>query len=138
MDLLQSTTLAVLEKALEAGTLRQRVIANNVANINTPGFKRSTVVFEEELRRSMAGDDRLPLARTHPAHLAGGGLAGPLEVEPRVVRETGTALRPDGNNVSLDEEMVDLAMNTFKYQAVSQLASGKIGTLHHVISEGRR
>lgn len=138
MDLLNNPTATTLEKALEAGTLRQRVIANNVANINTPGFKRSTVVFEQELRRAIGRGSRLALARTNPAHLAGNGPLTPSEVEPQVVRETSTSLRPDGNNVSLDEEMVNLAMNTFQYQAAAQFLSGKISKLRHVISEGRR
>lgn len=136
MDLLTSPAIQALEKGMGVAMLRQEVIAGNVANINTPGFKRASVSFEEEYRRALQARASLPLATTHPQHIK--NVPDITSVEPRVIYHTDTAMRPDGNNVNLDEEMVGLAMNAFNYQFLSQQLGKRITMLRHVISEGRR
>lgn len=128
-------TWQVLTKALEAASLRQRVIAHNVANLNTPGFKKSQVRFEEELRAAL-DSSRLPLYRTHPQHLDPRPRLD--AVSPRVVREEETAARPDGNNVDLNEQMVQLAMNSLYYQVAVQAVNSYLGRLRYVITGIRR
>jgi flagellar basal-body rod protein FlgB len=135
MDLVGGRTWEVLNRALAAYSLRQRVIAHNVANLNTPGYKKYRVGFEEELRAALSRTD-LPLYRTHPRHLD--PRPALEEVQPRVVRETGTSSRPDGNNVDLTEQMVQLAMNQLYYQVAAQAASGYLARLRLVITGGRR
>ena len=123
----ESPTLLALQKALDAGSLRQRVIANNIANINTPGFKKSSVefqiLFETALNRP------LPLAKTDPRHLSARG-AG---LEPRVITHNNTSIRADGNNVDIEEEMISQAANMLAYQTTAQLVSGKYASLERVI-----
>ena len=126
----------VLSKYLDTALLRQEVIANNIANVNTPGFKRSYVVFEEELRQAMGVTDSLQMERTHPRHFGGGdSLEG---IEPEVGTDTSTSTRVEGNNVDVEEEMAELAMNGINYYLAAQQLNNKLAMLSHVISEGRR
>lgn len=125
--------MSLLARALDTEALRQRVIAHNIANLNTPGFKRSRVDFQSFMQAALDGSAGR-LKQTDPRHLAGraGDVAGP-GVE--IVR--GTSQRADGNNVDLDREMVELVDNAFGYRAVSQFWSGKHGIYAHVIRGGR-
>lgn len=129
------STFGLLHGGLDAAAERHRVIVNNVANVNTPNFKRSEVVFEENLRRALAAG-RLPLAVTHPRHLGGPAHLEEVRYGVRVDRQT--AMRADGNNVDIDREMAAMAANQLKYNAMTQVASEKYSLLRYVIHEGRR
>lgn len=129
-----SPVLEVLTRALDAAALRQRTIAHNIANVNTPGFKRYYVTFEEELRRALQVEGGLPLYRTHPRHLP----QSTFSVEPRVEQERTTSMRKDGNNVDIDREMVELAMNSINYNLAVQQLNGRLGIWRYIINEGRR
>ena len=122
-----------LVKGLSASALRQRVIAHNLANFNTPGFKRSAVSFEEQLARArQPGGDGLK--RTHPAHL-NGALGEPVA---KVKQDRTTTRRPDGNNVDLETEMIDLVINQLRYNAYVQQVNSRFNRWRYVINEGRR
>jgi len=123
-----------LRKALEAAALRQRVIAHNLANANTPGFKRYYVTFEESLKRALRGEQELRLYQTHSRHLPGSG----PEVEARVEQDRFTTMRQDGNNVDIEREMVELVMNSLNYNLAVQQLNGRLGMWRYVINEGRR
>ena len=66
MELFSSQVLVSIKKGLDAGALRQRVIANNIANVNTPGFKKSAVEFESLLKAAL-GRDTIKMVTTHPS-----------------------------------------------------------------------
>ncbi|MTI80197.1 MAG: flagellar basal body rod protein FlgB [Firmicutes bacterium] len=134
-DIFNDPTVMALKKDLDTGTLRQKVIANNLANLNTPGFKKSFVSFEEQLQASM-GKDKLPMRTTRSGHI--GGVKNPAEVEPKVEQQTNTSLRPDGNNVDADEEMVNLAATQVKYNTSAQALSGYYSLVSQIISSSRR
>ena len=126
-------TYGLLKKALDASYLRQQAISNNIANINTPNYKADRVVFEEELKKSMAGSG-VSLKATHDNHI---GLREADEgVEPRLVKDSSPAMRNDGNNVDVDLEMSNLAANQLLYSALVQQTSQKISTLRYVIKGG--
>jgi flagellar basal-body rod protein FlgB len=131
-SILSSPQETVLEHALGAAALRHKVIANNIANVNTPGFKKSDVVFEDKLAEAMAGK-RLPLARTHAGHLPGRP-GDPFT--PTVVTDTTTSLRTDGNNVDIDAEMANVAKNTLYYEAVASQLARYFNNLKAVIRGG--
>lgn len=134
-NLFNAQTMQVLTKVLDTAALRQEVIAHNLANLNTPGYKKSSVTFEESLCEALGADSKLALVTTHPRHLA--GFSAIKEVSPETITDFGPGLRPDGNNVDLVEGLVNQTMNSFNYQATAQLLSGKITGLRTVI-EGRR
>src|ERR1051325_11235246 len=123
--LFNSTAQRVLERALGASGMAQEAIAHNLANVETPGFKRSEVLFQDRLAAALAAQENargsLKGARTNDRHLPIGE-PSPLEaVEPEVVVRAETSLRPDGNNVDLDAEMVKLSENEMLYEALTQL-----------------
>lgn len=91
-----------LEAGLRAAGLRGRVIAHNVANLETPGFRRAEVRFEEMLARAMkqGGDERIDLA----------------EVVAQVIRPRSTPLDARGNDVNLDLEVGEMIKNGARYK----------------------
>ncbi|MCL6477620.1 MAG: flagellar basal body rod protein FlgB [Peptococcaceae bacterium] len=134
MNLFDNPLIMALSKQMDAAALTQRVIAHNVANVNTPGFKKSYVSFGEELRRAL--DEKAPVLLTsHPRHM--GGALDIKQVAPRVVQETDTTMRYSQNNVDIDQEMVNNAANTILYNFCAQTISGKLGLLGYVIRGGR-
>ncbi|MHB1419349.1 MAG: flagellar basal body rod protein FlgB [Bacillota bacterium] len=144
VDLLNNNpTIVALEKSLDAAALRQRVIANNIANVNTPGFKKSGVTFEKNLKaalgESVGTADSLSLARTNPQHMSGGTSTVDLqELAPEVQQDLETSNRADGNNVDIDEEMLNVSMNNINYNMNVQQLNERLGILRYVINEGRR
>lgn len=115
-----------------AASLRHKVLTNNIANVNTPGFKRSEVVFEDRLAEAMAGK-KLALARTNAKHLPGGRGGSSA---PAVVTDATTSLRTDGNNVDIDAEMANVAKNTIYYDAVAQMLGRYYTNLKSAIKGG--
>jgi len=130
----------ILERALGASGLAHDVIAHNLANIDTPGYKRSEVIFQDRLRAAIkaAREGGLTGFRTDDRHISIGDLPSPGSVEPSVIVRAETSLRADGNNVDIDSEMVKLSQNTLLYQALAQLVRHKLNQLRSVITEGRR
>ncbi|MHB1126192.1 MAG: flagellar basal body rod protein FlgB [Bacillota bacterium] len=141
MEILTNPTIVALEKSLDAAALRQRSIANNIANVNTPGFKKSGVTFEENLKaalgESLDTGTRLSLARTNPRHLSVGSNGDLRELKPELQQDLTTSMRPDGNNVDIDEEMLNLSMNNLNYQMTVQQLNERLGILRFVITGGR-
>lgn len=134
MDLFSSQIMVALVKELEAGALRQRVIANNIANVNTTNFKKSTVEFSSLLKKALSKEP-VELRTTDPRHF--GVKPSLAELRPEVVLHQETTMRTDGNNVDIDEEMVNLAANSMHYQMVGQALSERYAGLSYVIT-GRR
>lgn len=130
MEIFSNPVMVSLTKGLDAEALRQRVIANNVANVNTPNFKKSAVSFESLLKKAL-GRESLEMITTNPKHFGG---APPLaELQPEVNLNKATTMRADGNNVDIDEEMTNLAANGIQYQATARELSDRISLLSFVI-----
>lgn len=132
-------TTDVYKKVLDGLSTRQHVFANNLANVDTPNFKRSEVTFEEQLSRSILqqkGDafPGIPISYTNPLHFSLDDYTP--YIQPDVIIDKNTTYRNDGNNVDIDLEMTKLAKNEVAYSAVSQLLAGKISGLKYVIGEG--
>lgn len=107
-----------LRSALDALTLRQRVIAANIANADTPGFKASEVRFEDLLVQALR--------------------QGRTDVQPEIATRADTSLRADGNNVDVEEQMLALSETALTFTALSRLAGARLALLRSAISEGRR
>jgi len=101
----------LLKSGLDATELRSRVIANNIANINTPKYKRKYVAFEETLKDSM---DK--------------------SAKPEIKTDTSSKIRADGNNVDLENEKVNQAATTLEYNALITLTNIKLGMSRSVIT----
>jgi len=104
MNLVETPLMHTLSRALDLTSARQSLVSQNVANIDTPGYKTRDIDFRQELQRALA-DEQLP------------------EVAPVVREVSGLIERPDGNNVSLDEEASNLLLYQRAYQAAAQAIS---------------
>ena len=128
-------TSVLLEKSLNVSALRYEVIANNLANIDTPGFKKSYVVFEEILQDALENKKSISIRRTHPGHF---GISDRIEeIQPRAEKDTQTSLRLEGNNVDIEDEMIQLVMNSVNHNFAVQRLNSKLAAMRYVISDGR-
>lgn len=116
MALFTDRVTAGIETALDAVSMRQQVTANNIANMNTPGFKASRVEFEANLSRAMA--------HGNPAR------AGAQVVQAQ------TAENPDGNTVNMADEQAILVKSNLQFDALVHALNHKISTLRTAI-QGR-
>jgi flagellar basal-body rod protein FlgB len=122
--------LTVLEKGLNASSLRQKVLADNVANVDTPGFKRSDVDFQLALNVALGRcGPALSLKTTVPRHIT----SGLAENQSIVQTDRSTSFRNDSNNVDIDREMVNVAENGLYYNALTRTISSQLAMLRMVI-----
>ena len=129
-----SPVVNVSQNAMGAATLRQKVISNNIANVNTPNFKKSEVVFEdllsEELEDSNSG--KLKMSRTNEKHFP--VKKGLKNVQPVVDQINETSMRTDKNNVDIEIEMANLAKNSIYYNAVARQMGDYFSGMKSVIA----
>ena len=117
-------TATALEQALNGQAARQRATADNLANVDTPGYRPRQVMFEDQLRNALATRDDPDTADTV------------ARVQPQSLTTDGPALRRDGNAVDLEGEMVRLAESQLHYSALVKLLSHKLSMLKSVATEG--
>ncbi len=111
--LFTSTTRQTLYKSLDAGTLRSKVLAENIANVNTPGYQRKEVAFEEDLRKAL--EKKLPGDTRQSDHLAIEKGIDLSKVQPEVFTPIDPTQPGEINNVDIDMEMSKLAENQILY-----------------------
>ena len=135
-----ATTVDSLQIALGASTQRMEVIGNNMANVNTPNFKRSEVSFEGALTQALQGGGGLAARRSSPRHMQFPGTYERLsEVTPLTHTVQDTTMRTDGNNVDPDKEMAALTKNVVLYNALTTRVGDELKNLGSIITEaGRR
>jgi len=112
----------ILEKSLDVESLRKKVISDNIANVDTPHFKRREVNFEAELKRALNENkknlERLPALMTDEKHIPFFVDRDLRSVDSRVNLDYTTSYRNDGNNVDIEKEMVDSSKNMMRYNAI--------------------
>lgn len=121
---------------LDKSTLRHTVLSNNLANFNTPGFKRSDVQNTDNFSTQLSRAYGSRLNRTDSRHLPG-TVQGKSE-QFSVIQDRTSMMRNDGNNVDPDRERVLLTENQLYYDSLIDAISRKLGQLRTVIGEGRR
>lgn len=136
MDLLTNPSIQRLEGALHAASLRQQVLANNIANVDTPHFKRSDVAFEKLLSKAIGSGAGKSLTgrMTDSRHIPIGASA--LPVKARIVSEEKTAINNNRNNVDIEKEMALVAENQLRYNLYVQQLNHEIRMMRIGI-EGR-
>ena len=102
----------VLDKAADASWMRQEAISNNIANVNTPGYKRQDVAFEDSLQEAIS-NSRYRSTDEKVANLSKADLRIRSYTD-----SSGFSYRLDGNNVDIDTENAALARNQLKYNAL--------------------
>jgi flagellar basal-body rod protein FlgB len=101
-----------LERYLDLLSARQRLVASNIANADTPGYRAQDIDFQRELQNATGAD-------------------------PRSIDAPGLLAKNDGNNVSLDREARLLAENALRFQMASNLLRSQVRTVRSAIAEGK-
>ncbi|HLI99326.1 MAG TPA: flagellar basal body rod protein FlgB [Bradyrhizobium sp.] len=128
-------TLSILRTKMQWHQERQRVLAENVSNSNTPNFKPRDLIepkFETGSGVVGGGSAPLPIARTSQAHISSGAVDPTFEQN----RRAGFQTRPAGNAVSLEEEMLKVSANQMDYAAATSLYSKSLHLLKTAIGKG--
>jgi flagellar basal-body rod protein FlgB len=118
MDLFD-TTQTGLERALSGSSLRQQAIAQNLANVNTPGYRRQDVDFASALHA--AWDQGTPKVES---------------VDPTVQTDQSAVMRADGSSVDIDTEAAAQAKNGLQYEAISAVIKSRTSILRSAIGIG--
>lgn len=123
------------ESVLHLLELRHRLISENIANAETPGYKVKKVHFQEELERMInAGNgDGLQLNRTDQRHLPQAAGSGPVPYT--IVENSDTAMSNNRNNVDIDKEMANLAENQLMYNYMIDRVSGHYNKYKRLLSD---
>jgi len=108
-----------IEKAMQGSLLRQQVLANNIANANTPGYQRSDVDFQSALAQAFSSG-------THSTSRLEG-----ITFSPQAAADG--AMQVDGNTVDINTENADLSENTLDYQALESVMGTRMSILKTAI-----
>ncbi len=134
-QLFNSPNFNYLPRGMTAATMRQEVISHNIANVNTPNYRKSAVEFEDILAKEIYGEDtgdKLQMVRTNDAHLPAEHL--PIHATPTMVQDNTTIMREDNNNVDIDIEMATLLKNQLYFNALANQMRGHVTKLRNVIT----
>jgi flagellar basal-body rod protein FlgB len=129
------STLNTLERSLDVRLSRHNVLAGNLANVDTPGYKPKDVDFATAMSAAGAGEAG-SLAVTDGGHMAIGGGMG-IGGNIPVVETGGESEGMDGNRVDLDRTMTSLAENGMQYGATARAASKKLAILRYAAGDGQ-
>ena len=124
----------LLSKGLDGSFIRQRALANNVANAQTPNYKRQDVDFISVLRRKQGENKSLPLKATSKSHLKGSEFRQDHFFS--FVLQKNTSYRNDKNNVDIEVEMAEVAKNALYYNTLSRQIDEQFSILRNVINKG--
>ena len=127
MDVLMNNSMLMLQKSMDYVWQKQRVISENIANVDTPGYKAKFVVFEDELRRKLEGAD-ISFSRKESVKEA-------IRSSVPILRDTpNETMRLDGNNVNIDAENVELARAQLNYDFLSRQINDQFMRLRTIIT----
>ena len=116
-------------RGLDASWAKNEIISSNIANVDTPGYKKKKAVFGDLLNNELSSST---LKTTHVRHMQTDVNSSGLIVS----RDMSTTnMRTDENNVNIDEEMSDLSKNQIYYNVLTQRATGEISKLKSAIQE---
>jgi len=123
--------LEIITRALTGSARRGELIANNLANVSTPGYKRQDIDFKSALKKEMGSDSSVSLQTTKSNHL-------PFSRQYTAVQtdQNSRNFRNDGNSVDIDVEMAELAKNSIYYNVMTNRAAGHFSSLNQVIQQG--
>jgi flagellar basal-body rod protein FlgB len=137
-DISFGSTVGMLKNAMDGSAEAHSAIANNIANAETPNFKRTDVSFKEALAETLPRTDdpsELALVTDDPRQIPAGPEfeAKPFEITATV--DTTSQMRNDGSNVDVDQEMAKLSLNSSYGQTMGQLLGTQYSRLRQAIQE---
>jgi len=128
-DRMKINTLAT---GLEVASVKNRVIAENIANVDTPEYKAQDLEFYDVMNEVLDNGKKLPLTTTNEKHLPPS--SGSVDVSSFVYQQNNPSVRNDGNDVNIDYEMTQMAENTIRFNMMSDITAGKFTKLKNVIA----
>jgi flagellar basal-body rod protein FlgB len=131
-------TTQLLNEAVKGAKQEHNQIANNIANVNTPGFHTSSIDFRSALKASIEAPedpDTLALTTDDDRQFEIGQSTEPVPYAPKPQVDTTTQMRVDGSNVDIDQQMAELSGNTGYQQTMSQFLSEQYKFLREAITE---
>ena len=129
-------TISTLERSLDLRSMRHRVLASNIANMDTPNYKAVELEVEGQIRQERGFAHTVQLVRTHANHIPVGHTADD-SVKLKTADPAQFSLRGDGNTVDVDRTMGQLAENTILYRTAAQLISERLRGVRYAIKGGR-
>ncbi|MDD2218323.1 MAG: flagellar basal body rod protein FlgB [Eubacteriales bacterium] len=129
-----SYALAILQRAMDGTWQKQRAIANNIANQETPGYKAVRVSFEESLQSEVAKIQESAASAREIKR----GISDVLQAEIKVQKDYSTSERLDGNNVNADVENIEMARTQIQYQYLTRSMTDMFSRMRYAISEGKK
>ncbi len=133
IDFFQDRTLDAMGVYMSRLSQRQQIVASNIANIDTPGYKTKDISFHATMQE-LLWEDSPRLRGTRPEHKE---LRTIVPQHNQVFEVPDLTVRNDRNNVDLDKEMMKLSETSFGYSLMAQLLRAKFHTLASSIAEGR-
>jgi flagellar basal-body rod protein FlgB len=134
-------SIDLIQRALDVNTLRYQVSANNIANAEVPNFKRSSVNFESELKKAFDSEvnakNAFELTRTDDRHIPVNNVYDYHNVEPRRVTDYLSTVNPNGNNVNVETEAMDIVKVQMQYKLLSQIESFEFSQVRTAMSSNR-
>ena len=127
MDFISSNTMLLAQRSMDYLWQKQSVIADNVANAETPGYKTKYVTFEQELR------SRIEVASKQPGTAKGSAVRDSILQSGIVTREANETTRLDENGVNVTEQNVELSRAYLQYQLTTRAFSEEISRLRAAI-----
>ena len=112
-----NSMIDMLHKTMDAAVERHQVLANNLANVNTPGYRRQDLVFKDAFSQAIEAQKHVS------SKVAWQG------VTPELFEDTRSIARPDGNNVSTQTELAEMSQNEIFYRTMTKIISAKLQTL---------
>lgn len=125
---------------MDVSLLRRKVIADNIANVDVPHFKRSEVSFEAQLNRVLdqnrsVKENSVPARMSDKKHIPFFRSMDVKSVQARVHTDYLSTMRNDGNNVDIEHEMTLAAKNQLRYSALTNILSTEIKKMMIVIRQ---
>lgn len=128
-----SSIINLLSQGLDGALSRQKALASNVANVDTPNYKRQDVDFISILKKEREGKSSLPLKNTDSSHVVDNKLE---RSNLSISSLKNTSYRNDKNNVDIDVEMAEVAKNALYFNTLSRQITDQFSMLKNVISKG--
>lgn len=132
LKLFSSDSMKLLERSLSYSSLKQRTIANNIANVDTPNYKAKDVSFHSQLQSELEGSFKAK--RTDPRHIPFGSSE---TANFHVYSKQNTSYKHNGNNVDIDLEMAEMAKNQIYYNVLVERMSSKFNGLKEALKGGQ-
>jgi len=134
--LFSNPKMAYVKQSMDVSMMRHEAISNNIANVNTPNYKKQEVAFEDELAKAL--DSQSFKGRTTNVKHIPIGASSAGRITPKLITVKDQSMRNDGNNVDIDEEMANLSKNTIQYRTLASVLDNELTRINLAITRAGR